>query len=117
TADAFDNANTVAMALGCSTNAVVHLLAMARRAGIALGLDDLDRKSRVTPVIANVRPIGDTYLMEDFYYAGGLPALMKQLGERLNRNCLTVNGQTLGDNIAQTENFNDDVIRPLSNPV
>ena len=117
TAAAFDNANTVAMALGCSTNAIVHLIAMARRAGQALTLDDLDRKSRVTPVIANIRPVGDTYLMEDFFYAGGLPALMRQLGDRLNRDCLTVNGRTLGDNIATAGTFNDDVIRPLANPV
>lgn len=117
TAEAFDNANTVAMALGCSTNAIIHLIAMARRAGQALTLDDLDRKSRVTPVIANIRPVGDAYLMEDFFYAGGLPALMKRLGNRLNRDCLTVNGRTLGDNIATAETFDDDVIRPLANPV
>jgi dihydroxy-acid dehydratase len=117
TADAFDNANTVAMALGCSTNAIIHLIAMAHRAGVALSLDDLDRKSRTTPVIANIRPIGDSYLMEDFFYAGGLPALMKELGEKLNRDCLTVNGRTLGENVADAETFNADVIRPLSNPV
>ena len=114
---AFDNASTVAMALGCSTNAIIHLIAMARRAGSTLTLDDLDAKSRVTPVIANVRPVGDTYLMEDFFYAGGLPALMSQLGDRLHRDCLTVNGRTLGDNIADAQNFNQDIIRPLSNPV
>jgi dihydroxy-acid dehydratase len=114
---AFDNAATVAMALGCSTNAVIHLIAMARRCGVDLTLDDLDRKSRRTPVLANLRPVGDTYLMEDFYYAGGLPALMRQLGERLNLSCLTVNGRTLGDNIAGAECFNADVIRPLDNPV
>ena len=117
TAEAFDNANTVAMALGCSTNAIIHIIAMARRAGISLGLDDLDRKSRVIPVIANVRPVGDTYLMEDFFYAGGLPALMKELGDRLNLDCLTVNGRPLGENIAGAENFNRDVIRPLTDPV
>lgn len=117
TADAFDNANTVAMATGCSTNAVIHLIAMARRAGVELGLDDLDRKSRTTPVIANVRPVGNAYLMEDFFYAGGLTALMGQLGDRLNLDCLTVNGKTVGDNIAGAEVFNDDVIRPLDNPV
>jgi len=117
TPQAFDNANTVAMALGCSTNAIVHLIAMARRAGVALSLDDLDRKSRVTPVIANIRPVGDRYLMEDFFYAGGLPALMKQLGERLDGDALTVNGRTLGENIADAETFDGDVIRPLSNPV
>src|SRR5690606_903611 len=92
TPEAFDNAGTVAMALGCSTNAIVHLIAMARRAGVALTLDDLDRKSRVTPVLANIRPVGDAYLMEDFFYAGGLPALMKELSGRLHLDCLTVNG-------------------------
>lgn len=117
TADAFDNANTVAMATGCSTNAIIHLIAMARRAGVDLGLDDLDAKGRETPVIANIRPVGDTYLMEDFFYAGGLAALMKQLNSRLHLDCLTVNGKTLGANIAGAEVFNDDVIRSLDNPV
>src|SRR5690606_29565713 len=79
TAAAVNNAVTVAMATGCSTNAIIHLIAMARRAGIPLELDDLDRIGRTTPVIANIRPSGTTYLMEDFFYAGGLRALMKQL--------------------------------------
>ncbi len=117
TADAFDNANTVAMATGCSTNAIIHLIAMARRAGVALTLDDLDRKSRKTPVIANIRPVGKDYLMEDFFYAGGLPALMNQLGKRLKPDCLTVNGRTMGENIKGATVFNDDVIRSLDNPV
>jgi len=117
TAQAFDNASTIAMATGCSTNAIIHLIAMARRAGVALHLDDLDAKSRHTPVIANIRPVGTDYLMEDFFYAGGLPALMSRLGERLNRNCLTVTGRTLGENIADAEVFNDDVIRSLDNPI
>ncbi|MCB1461309.1 MAG: dihydroxy-acid dehydratase, partial [Nitratireductor sp.] len=117
TPQAFDNANTVAMATGCSTNAIIHLIAMARRAGVDFGLDDLDAKSRVTPVIANIRPVGREYLMEDFFYAGGLPALMKRLGDRLDLDCLTVNGRTLGDNIADAEVFNDDVIRTLDDPV
>ncbi len=117
TADAFDNANTVAMATGCSTNAIIHLIAMARRAAVEFGLDDLDKKSRTTPVIANIRPIGKSYLMEDFFYAGGLRALMNRLGDKLNLNCLTVNGKTLGENIEGAEVFNDDVIRTLDNPV
>ena len=117
TADAFDNANTVAMATGCSTNAIIHLVAMARRASVDLDLDDLDRKGRTTPVIANVRPIGKSYLMEDFYYAGGLRGLMSRLGDKLNLDCLTVNGRTLGQNIEGAEVFNDDVIRTLDNPV
>ncbi|PRX35433.1 dihydroxy-acid dehydratase [Meinhardsimonia xiamenensis] len=111
------NAATVAMATGCSTNAVIHLIAMARRAGIALTLDELDAIGRETPVIANIRPSGKEYLMEDFFYAGGLPALMKELGERLDLSALTVNGRMLGENIAPARNWNTDVIRRLANPV
>jgi dihydroxy-acid dehydratase len=112
-----ENAVTVAMATGCSTNAIIHLIAMARRAGIDLTLADLDAKSRVTPVIANVRPSGKKYLMEDFYYAGGLRALMERLGTRLNRDCITVTGRTLGDELAGAQVYDDDVIRPLDNPI
>ncbi|MEM9230206.1 MAG: L-arabinonate dehydratase [Pseudomonadota bacterium] len=111
------NAVTVAMATGCSTNAIIHLIAMARRAGVPLGLDDLDRVGRTTPVLANIRPSGDTYLMEDFFYAGGLRALMKELGDTLDLSCLTVTGKPVGDGLESVENFNTDVIRPLSNPV
>ena len=111
------NAVTVAMATGCSTNAIIHLIAMARRAGVNLTLDDLDAIGRETPVIANIRPSGTDYLMEDFFYAGGLPALMKELGEKLDLSVLTVNGRTMGENIADAVIYNDDVIRPLSNPV
>src|SRR6476661_2825730 len=75
---AFENAITVAMAMGCSTNAIIHLTAQARRAGQDIGLDDFEKVSRKVPVIANVRPSGDTYLMEDFFYAGGLPGLMSR---------------------------------------
>ncbi|MGH1483310.1 MAG: L-arabinonate dehydratase [Geminicoccales bacterium] len=114
---AVTNAVTVAMATGCSTNAIIHLIAMARRAGVSLELDDLDRIGRTTPVIANIRPSGETYLMEDFFYAGGLRALMKQLGDKLDQSVITVTGKTLGDGIADAEVFNDDIIRPLSNPV
>ncbi|MCC5983355.1 MAG: dihydroxy-acid dehydratase [Rhodobacteraceae bacterium] len=117
TAPAVRNAATVAMALGCSTNAVVHLIAIARRAGVDLTLDDLDALGRVTPLIANVRPAGTEYLMEDFYYAGGLRALMVQLRDRLDLSCLTVTGRTLGENLEGAEVWNADVIRPLSNPV
>ncbi|MEP3046152.1 MAG: L-arabinonate dehydratase [Roseibium sp.] len=117
TADAFDNANTVAMATGCSTNAVIHLIAIARRAGVDLTLDELDEKSRTTPVIANIRPVGKAYLMEDFFYAGGLCALMNMLAPKLNLGCMTVNGQTIGANIENSEVFNEDVIRTLENPV
>ncbi len=111
------NAAVVAMATGCSTNAVVHLIAMARRAGIDLTLDDLDALGRTTPLIANVRPSGKDYLMEDFFYAGGLRALMKQLAERLDTSVITVTGKTLGECLDGAKVYNDDVIRPLSNPV
>lgn len=111
------NATVVAMATGCSTNAIIHLIAMARRAGIDWGLDDLDRVGHEVPVLANIRPSGSDYLMEDFFYAGGLPALMKELGDKLDRSALTVNGRSLGDNIAPAKNYQTDVIRPLSNPV
>jgi len=111
------NATTVAMATGCSTNAIIHLIAMARRAGLDWGLDDLDAIGRTTPVLANIRPSGADYLMEDFFYAGGLPALMKELGDKLDLSAPTVTGQSLGQGIEQAVNYNDDVIRPLSNPV
>ncbi|MDQ1899572.1 L-arabinonate dehydratase [Paracoccus sp. WLY502] len=117
TEGAVRNAAIVAMATGCSTNAVVHLIAMARRAGIALTLDDLDALGRTTPLIANVRPSGKDYLMEDFYYAGGLRALMKQIEDRLDCGALTVTGKTMGENLEGAVVYNDDVIRPLSNPV
>ena len=111
------NAVTVAMATGCSTNAIIHLIAMARRAGIDLKLDDLDAIGRTTPVLANLRPSGKEYLMEDFFYAGGLPALMAELGDKLDLSVTTVSGRTLGEDIDGAVNYNDDVIRPLSNPV
>lgn len=117
TREAVQNAAITAMATGCSTNAVVHLIAMARRAGVDLTLDDLDALGRTTPLIANVRPSGKDYLMEDFYFAGGLRALMKQLEDRLHTDCLTVTGKTLGENLEGAVVYNDDVIRPLSNPV
>ncbi len=114
---AVDNALKVAMALGCSTNAIIHLIAMAKRAGVPLSLDDFDTISRAVPVIANIRPSGDTYLMEDFFYAGGLRALMAQLGDQLALDAMTVTGKGLGDGLERTKVFNEDVIRPLSNPV
>ncbi|WP_142780488.1 L-arabinonate dehydratase [Agrobacterium sp. T29] len=117
TATAFRNAAIVAMATGCSTNAVVHLIAMARRAGVPMTLDELDELGRVTPLIANVRPSGKDYLMEDFYYAGGLRALMKQLESRLDCSALTVTGRSMGENLECAKVYNDDVIRSLDNPV
>jgi len=117
TAAAVRNAAVVAMATGCSTNAVVHLIAMARRAGVPLTLDDLDALGRVTPLVANVRPAGKDYLMEDFYYAGGLRALMAEIRELLDLAALTVTGRSVGENLEGARVFNADVIRPLSNPV
>jgi dihydroxy-acid dehydratase len=105
------------MATGCSTNAIIHLIAMARRAGIPLELDDLDRIGRTTPVIANIRPSGTTYLMEDFYYAGGIRALMKQLADKLDPTAITITGEALVQGLDKVQVWNDDVIRPLSNPV
>ena len=116
-ARAFENAITVDMAIGGSTNAIVHLLALARRAKVPLSLDDFDRLSRRTPTLANVRPAGDKYLMEDFYNAGGLPALMSRLRHLLHLDCPTVTGHTLGDNLADATVVDEDVIRPLDNPV
>ena len=113
----FENGITCAMAMGCSTNAIIHLIAMSRRAGHPVDLDDFDRASRTVPVIANIRPSGDTYLMEDFYYAGGLPAMLNVIGQYLHRDALTVNGRTLGENFAGAAVYNDDVIRPLTNPI
>jgi len=110
TAASFDNAVRTVLALSGSTNAVVHLIAMARRAGYALDLDRFDHLARTTPVLANLRPAGK-YLMEDFYYAGGLRALLVQLGDLLDTTQRTVDGRTLGENIAGARVFNDDVIR------
>jgi dihydroxy-acid dehydratase len=104
------------MALGGSTNAVVHMIAMARRAGLELTLDDFDAAGRKTPVLANVFPAGNN-LMEDFFFAGGLPALLGRLKDRLQLDCRTVNGKTLGENIAAAKVWDEDVIRTLENPV
>ncbi len=112
TAASFDNAVRVAMALGGSTNSIVHLIAMARRAGVGLDLDRFDLLSRQTPLIANVRPSGKC-LMEDFHYAGGLRALMARLGPLLDLECRTVAGMTLGEGIAGARVLNDEVILPL----
>jgi dihydroxy-acid dehydratase len=114
TASAFDNAMAVVMALGGSTNAVIHLIAMAGRAGIPLTLDSFDRVSRRVPVIANIRPSG-AYLMDDFYDAGGLRALMAELGTLLDRDAPTVNGRSLGENVADATIHEPDVIRGRDN--
>jgi dihydroxy-acid dehydratase len=116
TAASFDNAVIAVLALGGSTNSIVHLIAMARRAGVALDLARFDALARETPVLANLRPAGQ-YLMEDFFYAGGLRALLTQLGNMLDLEQRTVTGGTLGANIEGARVFNDDVIRPRSNPL
>jgi dihydroxy-acid dehydratase len=114
---AYHNAITVAMAMGCSTNAVIHIIAMARRAGFAITLDHFDAASRKIPVVANIRPSGDKYLMEDFYYAGGLLGLMSRLRDHLHLSQPTVSGRTWADILEGAEVYNDDVIRPLDRPI
>ena len=116
TTQSFDNAVTACLGLGGSTNSIVHLIAMARRAGVALDLKRFDALARQTPVIANLRPSGK-YLMEDFFYAGGLRAFLTQLGELIDFSQKTINGQTLGQNVEGAKVFNDDVIRPRSKPL
>src|SRR3989454_3536492 len=116
TPPAFDNAIKVHMAMGGSTNAIIHVIAIARRAGIALDMQRFDRISREIPVLANVRPSGK-YLMEDFFYAGGLRALMLELKDRLDLSCVTVTGKTVGENIAGAQVYLRDVIHPLADPI
>ena len=113
----FENGIACAMAMGCSTNAIIHLIAMSRRAGHPVSLADFDAFSRRVQVIANIRPSGDAYLMEDFFYAGGLRAMLERIRPHLKTEALTVNGKTIGENIAGAEVYNDDVIRPLDNPI
>jgi dihydroxy-acid dehydratase len=113
TREAFEDAVGCVLALGGSTNAVIHLIAMAGRCGAGLTLDDFDATSRRIPVLANIRPTG-AYLMEDFYYAGGLPALLAQLSQvpgALHLGRVTANGRTLGENLAEAQVWNTDVIR------
>ncbi len=113
----FDNALAVAMAMGCSTNAIIHLMALSRRAGYQLTLDDFDAAGRRVPLLANIRPSGDTYLIEDFYYAGGLNALMAEMSDLLDHQALTVSGAPLGEAIGKAKNHLPDVIRSRDNPV
>jgi len=112
----FDNAVTTVLALSGSSNSVVHLIAMARRAGLTLDLDRFDAIARRTPVLANIRPAGK-YLMEDFFYAGGLRALLVQLGDLIDGSTLNVNGSTLAENIKGAKVFNADVIRSRAEPL
>jgi len=113
---AFRNAIAVDMAIGGSTNAIIHLVALAHRLGLSLPLSLFDEISRHTPVLANIRPSGE-FLMEDFFYAGGLRALIAQIPDLLDLTAITVNGQTLGQNIAGARIVNPAVIRPRSNPL
>jgi dihydroxy-acid dehydratase len=114
---AFDNAITALMALGGSTNAIVHLVAMAGRAGIRLPLERFNEISGRTPVLANIRPSGTKFLMEDFYYAGGLRALLAELKDLLHLTAPTVNGRTLGENLEGAKIHDRDVIRPRAEPL
>jgi len=114
---AFENAIAAAMAMGCSSNAIIHLIALAGRAGVAITLDDFEVASRKVPVIANIRPNGDTYLMEDFFYAGGLPAMLNVMKSLLHPDCLTVTGATLGAHFSDARVYNNDVIRDLDSPI
>lgn len=115
-AESFDNAIKTVLALSGSTNAVIHLVAMARRAGIPLQIDRFDALSEQVPVLANMRPAGE-YLMEDFFYAGGLRAMLQEMRSLLATDCLTVNGKSLGDNIAGSKIHHDEVIHRLEEPV
>ncbi len=116
TAEAFENAIRALMAIGGSTNAIVHLVALAGRVGLDLPLSRFDDLSRSTPVVADVKPSG-RFLMEDLFYAGGLPAVMKEILPRLRANAPTVTGKTMGENLARAGCFNRDVVRPLDQPL
>ena len=115
--ESFDNAIVTLMAMGGSTNALIHLVAMAGRAGIKLPLERFNEFSAKVPLLANVRPSGDKFLMEDFYYAGGLRALLNELKDLLELDCGTVNGKTLGENLQGARIYNEDVIRKRQNPL
>ena len=115
TREAFENAIRTLAAIGGSTNAVIHLIAMARRIGVQLAVEDFDRLGSQMPCLVNLQPSGK-YLMEDFCYAGGLPVVMKEIQQYLHTGAITANGKTLGENIADAENFNPDVIQPLAKP-
>jgi dihydroxy-acid dehydratase len=115
TRDAYLDAAATVLVLGGSTNALIHLIAMARRGGVDLSLDDFDEASRRLPILANVRPVGE-YLMEDFYYAGGLAGLLARLVDDLHPDRPTISGSSFGDTLAGAEVHDDDVIRPRDNP-
>src|SRR5438067_4861655 len=116
TRKAFENAIRVVGAIGGSTNPVIHLLAIAGRVGVELSLNDWDVLGREVPCLVNLMPSGK-YLMEDFYYAGGLPAVIRELGDLVHRDALTVNGRSMGENVAEAPCFNRDVVKPLAEPL
>ncbi len=116
TAEAFDNAIRTDMAIGGSTNAIIHLIAIAGRVGVQLPLARFDELSRTTPFLLNLKPSGQ-YLMQDFFYAGGLPAVLKELMPLLHADAVTVTGKGIAENVAGSKNHNADVIRPLTNPI
>jgi dihydroxy-acid dehydratase len=113
---AFENAIRAVSAVGGSTNAVIHLLALAGRVGVPLSLDDWDKLGRAVPCLVNLMPAGK-YLMEDFYYAGGVPAVLREMGDLIHRDALTVNGKTIGENVKDAPCYNREVIRTLAEPL
>jgi dihydroxy-acid dehydratase len=113
--NAFENAIIINAAIGGSTNFVIHLLAIAGRIGVRLALEDFDKLSVSIPLIANIQPSGN-YFMEDLYYAGGLPAVMKELNKLLHQDCITANGKTLGENFQNAECYNRDIIASVEQP-
>ena len=115
TREAFENAVRTLAAIGGSTNAVIHLVAMARRIGVELSIDDFDKLASDLPCLVNLQPSGK-YLMEDFCYAGGLPVVMKEIAQHLHLGQITSNGRTIGENIESAQNFNTEVIKPLAAP-
>ncbi|MCH9644777.1 MAG: dihydroxy-acid dehydratase [Gammaproteobacteria bacterium] len=116
TREAFENAIKINAAIGGSSNAIIHLLAIAGRTGADLHLNDFDELTKDIPLLVNLMPAGE-YLMEEFYYAGGLPLVIKELGNLLHQDCITVSGKTLAENVKDAENFNQKVITPLDSPV
>jgi len=115
TREAFENAIRTLAAIGGSTNAVIHLIAIAGRIGVPLTIDDFDRLASELPCLVNLQPSGQ-YLMEDFCYAGGLPAVMKEIASVLHLGAVTANGCTVGENIAEAQNYNPDVIKTVAAP-
>jgi L-arabonate dehydrase len=115
TRNAFENAIKTLAAIGGSTNAVIHLIAIARRIGVELAIEDFDRLASELPCLVNLQPSGK-FLMEDFCYAGGLPVVMKEISQHLHLDAVTANGKTVGENIADAQNYNTEVIQPLASP-